>query len=599
MNLFELFVKIGVKDEASGQLSKIAGSLGSGLKAAAQVGVAAVSIAASGIAALTSAAVKNYAEYEQLVGGVETLFKESAQRVQEYAAAAYQSAGISANAYMETVTSFSASLLQSLGGDTQAAADLADQALRDMSDNANKMGTDMQTIINTYQSLARGNYAMLDNLKLGFGGTQAEMKRLIATAAELDSSVKANDMSFGNLVQAIHVVQTEMGISGITMEEYAQLVESGAMTQEEAWELLGTTAKEAATTIQGSVNAMKASWQNLLTGIADRNADIDRLMNEFVNSVGTVASNLLPVITQAIKGIGQLVTELAPIIANELPEMVNTVLPSLITAATALIAGFVTALVQMAPSLVTAAVALIEQLVQFLVDNLPMLIDSAINIVFALIDGIVQALPLLITAAVAIISELAVRLTDPATLTQLVLSAIAILGAICQGVFQNLPMLLEAAIQIVENLVRFLTDPSNLGKIIEEAAKLIMALATGLLNAAFELAIAAGELVGTIITAIFNTDWVAVGSNIVSAIADGFGAAWDTFTSWVSGETAGLGASGNAVGNGFTSGEAAVGNGFQNNSGVTINNNFYNSNLTAADVMREAQYNSNRAVMVN
>ncbi len=168
MNLFELFVKIGVKDEASGQLSKIAGSLGNGLKAAAQVGVAAVSIAASGIAALTSAAVKNYAEYEQLVGGVETLFKESAQRVQEYAAAAYQSAGISANAYMETVTSFSASLLQSLGGDTQAAADLADQAIRDMSDNANKMGTDMQTIIATYQSIARGNYAMLDNLnKMG------------------------------------------------------------------------------------------------------------------------------------------------------------------------------------------------------------------------------------------------------------------------------------------------------------------------------------------------------------------------------------------------------------------------------------------------
>lgn len=168
MNLFELFVKIGVKDEASGQLEKITNSLGKGLKTAAKAGVAAVGVAASGIATLTTAAVKSYAEYEQLVGGVDTLFKESSQRVQEYAANAFQTAGISANTYMSTVTSFSASLLQSLGGDTQAAADLADQALRDMSDNANKMGSDMSVLIATYQSLARGNYAMLDNLnKMG------------------------------------------------------------------------------------------------------------------------------------------------------------------------------------------------------------------------------------------------------------------------------------------------------------------------------------------------------------------------------------------------------------------------------------------------
>ncbi len=167
-NLFDLFVRIGVKDEASGKLSGIASALGGGLKAAASIGVSAMGVAASGIAALTTAAVKNYAEYEQLIGGVDTLFGESSKKVQQYAADAYKTAGISANDYMSNVTSFSASLLQSLGGDTEAAADLADRALRDMSDNANKMGTDMQTIIGTYQSLSRGNYAMLDNLnKMG------------------------------------------------------------------------------------------------------------------------------------------------------------------------------------------------------------------------------------------------------------------------------------------------------------------------------------------------------------------------------------------------------------------------------------------------
>lgn len=164
MNLFELFVKIGVKDEASSKLSSVTSALGSGLKAAASVGVAAISVAASGIAALTTAAVKNYAEYEQLVGGVETLFKDSAGQVQEYASNAYKTAGLSANEYMSTVTSFSASLLQSLGGDTAAAAEYADQAIIDMSDNANKMGTSMESIQNAYQGFAKQNYTMLDNL---------------------------------------------------------------------------------------------------------------------------------------------------------------------------------------------------------------------------------------------------------------------------------------------------------------------------------------------------------------------------------------------------------------------------------------------------
>ena len=234
MNLFELFVKIGVDDQASNKLSGLSSKLGNGLKTAAKIGTAAVGAAAAGITALTTAAVNNYAEYEQLVGGVETLFKTSSDKVMKYAESAYKTAGLSANAYMETVTSFSASLLQSLDGDTAAAAEKANMAITDMSDNANKMGTSMESIQNAYQGFAKQNYTLLDNLALGYGGTQAEMQRLISDAAKLSDTVDAQSMSFENIVEAIHVVQTEMGITG-------------------------TTALEAGRTISGSVSAMKSA----------------------------------------------------------------------------------------------------------------------------------------------------------------------------------------------------------------------------------------------------------------------------------------------------------------------------------------------------
>ena len=185
MNLFELFIKIGVDDQASKNLSTLSSKLGSGLKTAAKIGTAAVGAAAAGIAALTKSAVENYAEYEQLVGGVETLFKQSADTVKGYAENAYKTAGMSANEYMETVTSFSASLLQSLDGDTAAAAEKANLAITDMSDNANKMGTDMERIQNAYQGFSKQNYTMLDNLKLGYGGTKEEMQRLLDDAEKL------------------------------------------------------------------------------------------------------------------------------------------------------------------------------------------------------------------------------------------------------------------------------------------------------------------------------------------------------------------------------------------------------------------------------
>lgn len=231
-----------------------------GIAKAAKIGFAAVSAAAI---AVGKAALDSYADYEQLVGGVETLFGESAGIVEQYAANAYKTAGLSANAYMETVTGFSASLLQSLGGDTEAAARMADVAITDMADNANKLGTSMESIQNAYQGFAKQNYTMLDNLKLGYGGTKQEMERLIDDANKLRAAQGLTaDLTiekYSDVVSAIHTVEVEMGIAGISTEEYFELINSGAMTQEEAFAKLGTTAKEAITTIQGSSAMFKAS----------------------------------------------------------------------------------------------------------------------------------------------------------------------------------------------------------------------------------------------------------------------------------------------------------------------------------------------------
>ena len=294
MNLFELFATITLDDneyrqkigESEKHTSAFAGKLKSGLATAgkaAAVGLAAVSAAA---VAVGKSALESYADYEQLVGGVETLFKESSGQVMKYAENAYKTAGLSANEYMETVTSFSASLLQSLDGDTQKAAKYADMAVTDMSDNANKMGTSIEMIQNAYQGFAKQNFTMLDNLKLGYGGTKEEMQRLLEDAEKI-SGIEYDISSYADIVDAIHVVQEEMGIAG-------------------------TTAKEASETISGSVASMKSAWENLVVGIADENANIDKLMDEFLQSVETVAKNVLPVVERVLSNIFKTLADNGP-----------------------------------------------------------------------------------------------------------------------------------------------------------------------------------------------------------------------------------------------------------------------------------------------
>lgn len=306
MNLLDLAVKITCDDQASGEVDKIGDGIKNKLGAAAKAGVAAVAAVGTATIVIGKTALDAYSNYEQLVGGIDTLFKSSSAKMQQYAANAYQTAGVSANRYMEISTSFAAALISSLGGNTKAAADMANTAITDMSDNANKMGTSLETVQEAYMSLSRGNYEMLDSLKLGYGGTKSELERLLSDAEKFSAAQgKVRDFSvdsYSDIVEAIHVVQDEMGITG-------------------------TTAEEAATTIEGSVNMAKASWENWLAGLGNENADMKVLTDQLVGSVATAGENIIPRVGQIMVTLGQTVADYAPGVGLYLRNALINVLP--------------------------------------------------------------------------------------------------------------------------------------------------------------------------------------------------------------------------------------------------------------------------------
>lgn len=375
MNLLDLFVKISVDDgdvdkgfsETSNKAETLAGKLKGGLVTAAKVGGAAIAAAGAAAVAITKQAVENYGEYEQLVGGVETLFKSSADTVMQYAANAYQTAGMSANEYMTTVTAFSASLLQSMGGDTDAAAEKANLAITDMSDNANKMGSSMESIQNAYQGFAKQNYTMLDNLKLGYGGTKEEMQRLLDDANALNAAqgnyTNYTIDSYADIVDAIHTVQTEMGITG-------------------------TTQLEASTTIQGSIASMKAAYENFITGLGDENADMAELTTELLDSAVTVAENILPVVERVLENIGVAVQEKGPEMIEKFVSYAIDKLPDIIKLGLQMVIALVKGLAQNLPQLVTGVLNMAATIIKTLVDFIPDVIDVGKDIVRGVWDGI-------------------------------------------------------------------------------------------------------------------------------------------------------------------------------------------------------------------
>lgn len=474
--LLDLFIKIGVDDQASSKIggvakkassafSKIGSAAVGGMKFAAK----GVAVAAGAIATLSTAAVKTYADYEQLVGGVETLFGAGGKSLVEYvndvgryspeitkqyndliaaqdkvmadADEAYKTAGLSANDYMETVTGFAAALNSSLGGNTQKSAEYANMAVTDMADNANKMGTSMESIQNAYQGFAKQNYTMLDNLKLGYGGTKSEMERLLADASEL-AGKKFDISSYADVVEAIHTIQDEMGITG-------------------------TTAKEAETTISGSVNSMKAAWQNWLTGLGNGDADIGKLTENLVESAQTVVSNVMPVVGQVLTSLGTVVTEQAP-------GIIETGLSYILDAA---------------PQLLAMGGQLISALVSGLLTNLPQIMDAGTQLITMLCSGIQNSASQLPGIITQIITSMVSFLV--ANAPQILTAGVTLILALIQGIVESIPAIVQAIPQLIDGIVNAFSNAS-------------------------------GQI-------------LSIGSQIVDDIIDGISSAWGGLVSWFNG----------------------------------------------------------------
>jgi phage-related protein len=466
----------------------------------------------TGVVDMVKDSVKAFADYEQLVGGVETLFKDSSKQVQAYANEAYKTAGLSANAYMETVTGFSASLLQGLGGDTAKASEIANTAVTDMSDNANKMGTDISLIQNAYQGFAKDNFTMLDNLKLGYGGTASEMARLVNDSGVMGSSFKATaenvkDIPFDKLIEAIHKTQTELGITG-------------------------TTAKEASSTISGSFNSVKASWENVLASFGTgNNEQIQQAIDGLLEGVGNLATNVTAILPSVVEGIGQLAQGLI----EQIPTIITTILPTLISA----VQGLVGAIVTVLPQLVPVVVQLLTQLVNIIITNLPMLIQAGIDVLLGLITGIAQAIPQLIPQIVIAIETIITTLVQ--NLPAIILAGIQLLIAIVQGLANALPQLIGYIPQIINTLVTTLTNPTMLRLIIQASIQLIIAVIGGLIQAIPALV----QAVPQIISALVNGLKAGVGS-LVSVGGDLIRGLWQgiqNVTGWIMDKIKGFGQS--------------------------------------------------------
>lgn len=485
------------------KLGSIAGTAMKGVSVA-------VGAAATAVTGLVTASVNAYAEYEQLVGGVDTLFKDSSKKLQEYANEAYKTAGLSANEYMSTVTSFSASLLQSLGGDTEKAADYANQALIDMSDNANKMGTSMESIQYAYQGFAKQNYTMLDNLKLGYGGTKEEMQRLLEDAQKL-TGVKYDISNFADVTQAIHAIQTELGITG-------------------------TTAKEASSTIEGSLNSVKGAWNNLLVGITNPDADWDKLIQNLVDTVTTAGENILPAIKSALVGVSALIRDLFPMIAKEIPALVAEILPQLVQTGASILQSIMSGIQQNLPLLINSALQIITTIAQTILQMLPQILQMGLQIVIELIKGIAQQAPTLVPQIVDCMILMVETLIENIDL--IIDAGIQLIIGLAEGLIEALPQLIDKIPTIIEKLVDAIIK--NFPKLVGVGVELVVKLASGLIQAIPKILSAVANLVSQVFKTIAKLPGMMwdIGKNIVQGIWNGISGMaswlWNKISGWCS-----------------------------------------------------------------
>lgn len=535
MNLLDLLVKISVDDQASAKVATIGTGFRGAMSTMGKVAAAGAVAVGTAMVAVSSAALNAYSQYEQLVGGVDTLFKTSSSTVQRYAEQAYQTAGISANRYMEISTSFSAALINSLGGDTAAAAEMANTAIMDMSDNANRMGTSLDVVQEAYMSLSRGNYAMLDSLKLGYGGTKSELERLLSDAEQIAASQgMVRDFSvdsYADIVEAIHLVQGEMGITG-------------------------TTAEEAAHTIEGSVNMAKASWENFLAGLGNEDADMSALTDQLVSSIGTAMDNVIPRLGYIMGTLISTMVSYGPQMVSALADMfssaVSAASTSFVNAMSALgsnigtLEGLSTALSSGLVGAIQSATAQIPAAMSVIVPNLLAVLTSVVTTIFNSLPGILVAgLDLVITAITSFVQQIAAQL--PVVLPVLLQSLITNLNNLIMMVLINLPMYLGQVVQAAMQLFQGIADaipliipvvvqgittlvhnvltylPSFLGNLISAAGTLFRGIVTGIAQIVPSVLSGIGSLLQNIWNEITNFDLVGAGVDLIQGFIDGIG----------------------------------------------------------------------------
>ena len=475
--------------------------------------------AATAVTALVSKSVGAFADYEQLTGGVETLFGAGGRSVEEYAQSvgksvsdiqgkydslmsaqnavlenankAYMTAGMSANEYMDTVTGFSASLISSLGGDTNKAADYANLALVDMSDNANKMGTAMESIKNAYQGFAKQNYTMLDNLKLCYGGTQEEMKRLLSDAEKLTGQ-RYDISSFADITQAIHAIQTQMDITG-------------------------TTAKEASTTISGSWGSLKAAFQNVLVGLTTGGDMFDQSLDALINTAVTFGQNIIPAIKGALSGVGYLIEGLAPVIGETIPPLINDLAPTLANSAVSLISSLVNGLTQNATQFSECLSNMIIVAVAGISTVVPQLLDAASKIVSNLMQGLTNSMPQIVNGAVTLIEGLVNGLVNNIPL--LIMGAVQLVASLANGLIANLPRIIDAGVNLITGIVS--ASYSMMPQIIQNGMQLVVNLAVGLVRAIPQLIAALPRITGAIVKGFKSVNWFDLGLQLIKSIWEG------------------------------------------------------------------------------
>ena len=531
------------KNDDSLKKSKISWeSVGSAVATGAKAfaaGLATIAAAAGAVAyKLGTAVVESFGDYEQLVGGVETLFGAGGKSLEEYAKSvgksvdearaeydklisaqettlsnadnAFRTAGLSANDYMETVTSFSAALVSGLGGDTEKAAKLADLAITDMSDNANKMGTDISAIQNAYQGFAKQNYTMLDNLKLGYGGTQSEMIRLINDSGILEEKITSLDnVSFDQTILAIHEIQDQMGVTG-------------------------TTADEATKTIQGSMNSLSAAWSNLITGLGNADADIQKLVDDVAEYLGYVIDNITPVVQNIVKAL--------PTLLNGVAENVGKLLPTILTAVVDLFKSILSTLLSLIPELIPVIVEAVMTVVDTLIENLPLLVEAAAQLILELATGIAKALPTLVPTAVDVIMKIVQTLIDNIPL--LIDAALQLITGLAQGIINAIPVIVAAIPQIISSIVNALIG--NIDQIIMAGVQLFVALIQNLPTIIVEIVKAVPQIVSGIVQAFASLggEMINAGANLLHGLWEGISGAaswlWEKVSGWASSLVSGI-----------------------------------------------------------